>query len=100
VPRTGALSLLASRQHPELAQVIEATSNLQSRTAQVTAGMNGVAFTGLIWNMSYTFMRSTDQTSFSGGGGRGTGSSTTAATRTRWSGGAATWSGATTWWAP
>ena len=74
-PGTGATSLLNSRLHPEFAQVIEARSNLESRTTQVTVGVGGIARRALLWNMSYTFMRSTDQTSFapSGSAGRGGG---------------------------
>jgi hypothetical protein len=80
---TGATSVLASREHAEFAQVLERKSMLKSRTAQVTIGVNGVAWRSLIWNLSYTHSRSRDQTTFSsggGGGGRGfgVGSSTTA----------------------
>lgn len=77
VPRTGQTSVLASREHPELAQVVEAMSELESETAQVTAGFNGIFGRSLIWNMSYTWMHSRDQTAFApaasigGGGGRG-----------------------------
>ena len=88
VPGTGATSVLASRLHPEFAQVIEANSVLRSRTTQVSLAINGVASRRLIWNISYTFARSLDETSFApggggGGGGRGgfgfgTGSGTTA----------------------
>ena len=78
---TGATSVLASREHPDLAQVLEMRSMLESRTAQVTVGLNGVAWRSLLWNVSYTLSRSRDQTTFGGGsGGRGfgVGSSTTA----------------------
>ena len=88
VPASGATSVLASRLHPEFAQVIEANSGLRSRTAQVSLAINGVASRRLLWNISYTFARSLDETSFApggggGGGGRGgfgfgTGSGTTA----------------------
>ena len=87
VPATGATSVLASRRHPELAQVIEANSLLNSRTAQVSLGINGIASRRFLWNASYTFVRSIDQTSFApgvgggrgghGGFGFGTGSGTT-----------------------
>lgn len=80
--------MLASRLHPELAQVIEANSTLRSRTGQVTLTLNGIASRVLLWNLSYTLARSRDETSFApgsggGGGGRGgfgfgTGSGTTA----------------------
>lgn len=88
VPSTGATSVLASRLHPEFAQVIEANSALRSRTGQATLTVNGIASRTLLWNLSYTFARSLDETSFApsgggGGGGRGgfgfgTGSGTTA----------------------
>ena len=87
VPRTGVTSVLASRQHPQLAQVVEANSLLNSRTAQISLGINGIASRGFLWNASYTFARSIDQTSFAPGGsggwggrggfGFGTGSGTT-----------------------
>ena len=77
VPRTGQTSVLASREHPELAQVVEAMSELKSETTQITAGLNGIFSQSMIWNMSYTWMHSRDQTAFApaasigGGGGRG-----------------------------
>ena len=74
VPATGATTVLASRLHPEFAQVIEVNSALRSRTAQVTLGINGAGSRSLLWNISYTFARSLDETSFtpgSGGAGRG-----------------------------
>ena len=78
VPSTGQTSVLASRRHDQLAQVVEAMSELDSRTAQITVGVNGIAARSLIWNMSYTWMRASDQTGFApgssfGGGGAGFG---------------------------
>lgn len=77
VPGTGQTSVLASREHPELAQVVEAMSELESRTAQVTLGVNGVLARSLIWNLSYTWTRARDETAFapgvSFGGGVGAG---------------------------
>ena len=88
VPATGVASVLASRLHPEFAQVLEANSALRSRTGQLGLTINGIASRTLLWNLSYTFTRSLDQTSFApgsggAGGGRGgfgfgTGSGTTA----------------------
>ena len=74
VPANGATSILASRLHPEFAQVVEASSALRSRTTQVSLAINGVASRRLLWNFSYTFARSLDETSFApGGGGSGGG---------------------------
>ncbi|MGI8842074.1 MAG: TonB-dependent receptor [Gemmatimonadaceae bacterium] len=70
---TGATSVLASREHPEFAQVLEMSSMLHSRTAQVTLGVNGVARRSLLWRLNYTFTRSRDQTSFAASGSRGGG---------------------------
>src|SRR5206468_759922 len=74
VPTTGAVSLLSSRRYDQYAQVLDVTSGLRSRTAQLTLSLNGVTTNDLIWNLSYTFMRSTDQSSFfNAGGGAGGG---------------------------
>ena len=70
---SGATSMLASREHPEFAQVLEMSSMLHSRTAQVTVGVNGMAWRSLLWNLSYTHTRSRDQTAFAATGGRGGG---------------------------
>lgn len=82
VPSTGQASVLASRRHGGLAQVVEAMSELDSRTAQVNMGLNGVLARSFIWNMSYTWTRARDETAFApgaslgggaAGGGRGFG---------------------------
>ena len=85
VPTTGAISVLSSRLYPQYAQVLDVTSGLESRTGQVTVSLNGVTPNDIIWNLSYTFMRSLDQSSFynaggfgGGGAGGGFGSPTTA----------------------
>ena len=85
VPATGAISLLSSRQFSQYAQVLDVTSGLRSRTGQVTLSLNGVTPNDIIWNLSYTFTRSLDQSSFynaggfgGGGAGGGFGSPTTA----------------------
>ncbi|HUF30508.1 MAG TPA: carboxypeptidase regulatory-like domain-containing protein [Gemmatimonadaceae bacterium] len=70
---TGATSVLASREHQEFAQVLEMSSMLHSRTAQVTVGVNGVARQSLLWRLNYTFTRSRDQTAFAASGSRGGG---------------------------
>ncbi|AHG92913.1 hypothetical protein J421_5378 (plasmid) [Gemmatirosa kalamazoonensis] len=69
VPTTGAVSLFASRVHPEFGRVLVATSNLASDTKQATLGLNAFTRRGIQANLSYTFMRSRDQTSFPGGFG-------------------------------
>lgn len=73
VRRSGATSLLASRRVDTFGQVVEATSRLQSRTHQLTLSMNGVALRNLLWTVSYTTMRSRDQTGFAAGSLAGSG---------------------------
>ncbi len=73
VPGTGATSVLASREHPQYAQVVETNSTLHSRTVQLTAGLNGVLNRSFLWNLSYSLSRSRDQTGFAPGGGFGGG---------------------------
>jgi hypothetical protein len=77
VAATGATTLAASRINPEYGFVFRVASPLASHTAQVTASLNGNSFRQLIWNVSYTFQRSTDQSSFSGGSAAGGFSSST-----------------------
>lgn len=71
IPFSGVTTLAASRRHPEYGYVFEVASPLTSHTAQVTATLNGNSLRQLVWNLSYTFMRSTDQSSFSGGNASG-----------------------------
>jgi hypothetical protein len=78
VPTTGATSLFASRLHPEYGRVLAAMSSLQSDTKQATLALNTFTRRGIQANLSYTFMRSRDQTSFPGGFG-GFGVATTTA---------------------
>ena len=75
IPTTGAMSLLSSRLYPQYAQVLDVTSGLRSRTGQVTLSLNGVTPNDIIWNLSYTFTRSIDQSSFYNAGGFGGGNS-------------------------
>ena len=77
IPFSGVTTLAASRVHPEYGFVFDVASPLASHTAQVTASLNGNSFRRLIWNVSYTFTRSTDQSSFSGGSAQGGFSSAT-----------------------
>lgn len=72
VPETGEVGFLASRLYPELGQVYEMHSELRSRTAQLTTSVNGfLPPLRLFTSGSYTYTRSTDQGSSSGGWGRG-----------------------------
>ena len=72
VPTTGALSLFNSRVDPAFGRVLEATSGLRSNTKQVTLGVNTSTTRGLLLTGSYTFTRSTDESSFPGAlGGAG-----------------------------
>lgn len=77
VPFSGVTTLAASRVHPEYGFVFNVASPLASHTTQLTASLNGNSFRQLIWNVSYTFTRSTDQSSFSGGSAQGGFSSAT-----------------------
>jgi hypothetical protein len=67
VTATGAVPLEGSRLKEGYAQVFEVGSNLESRTTQVSVGLNGLLLTRLLFSASYTFTRSTDQSSFSSG---------------------------------
>ena len=71
VPGTGITTLAASRLHPEYGFVLRVASPLKSHTTQVTTSLNGNSFRQLVWHLSYTFTRSTDQSSFSGGSAQG-----------------------------
>ncbi len=73
IATTGQTSVLASRRNGELAQVVEAISELDSRTAQVNVGLNGILARSLIWNMSYTWTKSRDETGFAPGASLGGG---------------------------
>ncbi len=77
IPFSGATTLTASRLHPEYGYVFQVASPLGSHTAQVTANIGGNSFRQLVWSLSYTFTRSTDQSSFSGGSAQGGFSSAT-----------------------
>ncbi|HEU0052531.1 MAG TPA: hypothetical protein VFQ39_05110, partial [Longimicrobium sp.] len=67
VAETGLVPLESSRRYASYAQVFEVASNLESRTTQATLGLNGLLVTRLLFSASYTFTRSTDQSSFSSG---------------------------------
>src|SRR5256714_11857451 len=61
IPTTGAVTILASRLHPEFGSVNQITSNLKSNTKQLTFGLNGLTTRGILFNASYTLTSSYDQ---------------------------------------
>src|SRR5439155_20623722 len=65
VATTGALTSLASRVHPQFGQVIAIRSDLQSDTRQLTVGLSRLPPRGAALQVSYTFTRARDQSSFS-----------------------------------
>jgi len=65
VSATGALSSTASRVHPEFRQVLVIGSDLQSDTKQLTLSFTGATSRGAAFRVAYTFMRASDQSSFS-----------------------------------
>lgn len=71
VANTGAIALGSSRRVDEFGHVFEVRSALASRTGQLTVSLNGFTLRGLQFSTSYTFMRSLDQSSFSGGSAQG-----------------------------
>ncbi|MGH7560269.1 MAG: carboxypeptidase regulatory-like domain-containing protein [Gemmatimonadales bacterium] len=73
-PETGAVSLLASRRHPEFGQVLSLEDEFATSSLQATVAAQGVTSGGTVYNLSYTLARSRDQSS----GGFGLGSGTTA----------------------
>lgn len=85
VPQTGAVSLTGSRIQPRFGVVSEVNSDLRSNSKQLTASFQGITTKAILFNASYTFTRSTDQSQgistfggFGGGGfgGGGSGAST------------------------
>ncbi|MBI3790305.1 MAG: hypothetical protein HY275_05450 [Gemmatimonadetes bacterium] len=66
-PTTGFTTVAASRINPQFAQVYKIGSQLASRTMQVTASLNGFTAQGINLNLSYTFQRAWDQSSWSFG---------------------------------
>ena len=80
VPSTGVVALSGSRIEPRFGVVSEMNSNLHSDTKQITATLSGITTKAILFNASYTFMKSRDQaqglSSFGGGGFGGGGAST------------------------
>src|SRR3989449_323188 len=65
VPTTGALTSLDSRVHPQFGQVIAIGSDLRSDTRQLAVSVNRLPPRGAALQLSYTFTRARDQSSFS-----------------------------------
>ena len=65
VATTGALTSLDSRVHPQFGQVTAIGSDLQSDTRQLAVGVSRLPPRGAALQMSYTFTRARDQSSFS-----------------------------------
>lgn len=64
---TGVMPLTPSRLAPALGSVYAISSGLESRTSQVTAGINAFTNRGIVLNLSYTWQRVFDQSSFDQG---------------------------------
>src|SRR5207302_10725965 len=67
IPTTGALSSVDSRRYPQFGQVLVIGSDLQSDTKQLTLGFGGFTARGMSFQLSYTYSRARDQSSFSSG---------------------------------
>ena len=67
VPTTGALQSLNSRVQSAYGDVYSVNSNLGSEAKQVTASINGFTPQGINMSLSYTYQRSRDQISSTGG---------------------------------
>jgi hypothetical protein len=77
VPQTGAISLTGSRIQPQYGVVSEVNSDLKSDSRQLTLSFQGITTKAILFNASYTYTRSLDQSqgisSFGGFGGGGFG---------------------------
>jgi len=67
IPGTGALSSTDARRYPQVGQVLVVGSDLQSDTKQMTLGFGGFTGRGMSFQVSYTYTRALDQSSFSSG---------------------------------
>src|SRR5256886_1199423 len=65
VPTTGALTSLDSRAHPQFGQVIAVGSDLRSNSSRLPVVVSRRAAGGAALQLSYTFPRARDQSSFS-----------------------------------
>lgn len=68
VDSTGATPLAASRRDQRFGQVYEVGSRLRSTTGQLTASVNAFTGRGVLFNLSYSWLRVRDQSSFASGG--------------------------------
>jgi len=64
VPSTGAVSLTASRAHPEFGRVLLIRSDLESDTKQLSVALAGSTKRGATVRLSYMLTRSLDQSSY------------------------------------
>ncbi len=60
-PTTGAPNFMASRLDPAFGNVLEAQSNLQTSSAQLTTTLGGVFGPGIVFSASYTLQRARDE---------------------------------------
>ncbi len=67
-PTTGATRLAASRLDTVFGRVIEARSNLQSHSFQITTGIGGIVGPGIQLQLSYTWQHARDEQSGARGG--------------------------------
>jgi len=61
-PATGAPSFIASRLDTAFSSVVEAFSGLKTTSEQVTASLGGIVGPAVVFQLSYTWQRSRDQT--------------------------------------
>jgi hypothetical protein len=61
VPATGAVRLSGSRANPAFGQVLEARSDLETESRQLSVGLGGVVGRGILLQSSYTWQRARDQ---------------------------------------
>jgi hypothetical protein len=71
IAASGQVSELHSRRHDEFAHVLRVHSGLRSETTQMSVGVRGMLPPRLTFQASYTYSRSRDQSSFSGGSALG-----------------------------
>jgi hypothetical protein len=71
IPTTGVLNSLNSRVQNAYGNVYSVNSNLGSEAKQVTASINGFTPQGINMSLSYTYQRSRDQSTYTGGSAGG-----------------------------
>jgi Carboxypeptidase regulatory-like domain len=71
IPSSGVLQSLASRVQNAYGNVYSVNSNLGSETEQVTSSINGFTPQGINVSLSYTYQRSRDQSTYTGGSAAG-----------------------------